>query len=564
MQHKTRTFLLFGVLVLLLGGAATAQDFVEPGRIRDPGGLQQRAVIVYNPDRDHYRMAYGGKHQNDTDPELALTSTLTVDKQYGFDEKVISTLDFIFAVDLIYNPDRGEFLYVYRGANQAVRAHFLDIDGNPTGAAGEFALGSGQDPHVAYSADSERYVVTWQATGPSVKYAVVDADSTNPSPRLLTGTVTADGAKDDIEYSPVSQQFLVTFQREIGGNRAADIFGAFLSTDGASVLDTFTIDSSGDNQNGATLEYVEKGDRFIVAYQTWQRDPPDLKVRLINAATGEVTRSFTAASNQNWEVPRAIAYNASTETVTFGWRLDGSPAQALAQEWEVSDLGAGAVGDVIPLSNLNPGVLSAAARPHETHPQVALLWRQSNGGDGIHAGVLDLMPPPPDLTAPGRITDLRGNSGDPEIVVTPSVESSSGGSGQDASVDGDFGTHWQTPKRTAIQEEQITYRFSGPTALSRVRLWAKQSGDLFPEDYTILTGPSLDALVPIVSETGATVAPGEFLEHDLGGASGEFVQILVTKTRPTGKQVSSRARRSPVLRSVVDARDHYGALHRPR
>ncbi len=75
-----------------------------------------------------------------------------------------------------YNPEDGTFLAVYRdGEPPEIYGRYLTGNGMPIGNS--FFIGPGGAPHVAFSPESGRYVVTWeQLTSGFVRYRVIQRE----------------------------------------------------------------------------------------------------------------------------------------------------------------------------------------------------------------------------------------------------------------------------------------------------------------------------------------------------------------------------------------------------
>ena len=156
-----------------------------PGRIRNPtAGLEQFQDIAYNSSQDHYFVVYKGGSPRG----LRLLPNGSVSS-----EIILGPSQNVQGVSIDYNPDRNEFLVVWRYDSPLdVWARYLDGNGNPIG--NPFFVGSGgTEPRVRYSTGSQRYVIVFSGIGLGTHYAVVAGDSTSASP-LLIGKTTIDAA----------------------------------------------------------------------------------------------------------------------------------------------------------------------------------------------------------------------------------------------------------------------------------------------------------------------------------------------------------------------------------
>jgi hypothetical protein len=196
------------------------------------------------------------------------------------------------------------------------------------------------------------------------------------------------------------------------------------------------------------------------------------------------------------------------------------------------------MGPTVLLSDDNPGIEAAASRPDATNPQVLFIWRNNNGGDGIHAGFIDLMPPLPDTTPPEDVTDLSGEgvTGGTPIPATAIDSTNPGPSSQDMTktTDGDAESFWSSPDRNVITPEFITWDLGATKTLSQVSLLSKSSGNLFPVDYQIQISTDNVNFTTVSSTTAAAPAPGTWVDHPFPSPAARYVKLLITKTKKSG------------------------------
>lgn len=519
-------------MVVCVASFVHAATELFPGHVFDPNGRQANMTIAYNSDDDFYLLGYSNGR--------ALVNRLGVDGSFVIGNQIaVSANTGVSAMELAYNPDRNEFLYVWRNSDDSsIRGRYLDSLGNPLGS--EIAVGNGKKPHVDYGTGDQRYVVTFAKPGGIIRYKTLDGDSTNPNPILNAGDVSTSNAVGDVvHYGSVSNQFLVAYVRDFAPNaRRADLFGRFIAGDGMSLGPEFGINTSTADQNSPVLSYSTEDDHWVVGYQSWQRSPPDLNVAVIEP-NRTISQRFKVASAAAWEVVGGIGYNEITDTFVFGWRhATNALTDARAQEWEIRDGPAQAVGPQILLSDDDPGVQGAASRSVADDPQVTFLWRVGTGGDGIHAGIVHIAPPPPDLTPPAPVTDLSGSTGGPDLLVAPitAIEASDAQSShpKEDSTDGDFVTYWGTRSDTTLEEETITWDVGSIRNISSVVLWSRPAGDLFPEDYHIEVSEDGNTYQTVASVSGAVVPQGTSITHEFSPTPAQFVRLRVTKPRQTG------------------------------
>ena len=237
-----------------------------PGRIWDPPAFQWDIEGVYVPTRDEYFVATtewtftsGGLVGRFLDPNGAFTGSVTT-LLAGGNQGVTD-------VEMAYNEDRDEILLIARDASpQSIRALYLGSDGQPISTV--IGIGVGNAPSVAYSPDSQRYLVTWSKRDSYLYlvtwskrdsgvdrtfYLFLDGDSTNPSPILGSGTIDSGSLSDVLAYSTVSQKFLVVYTKE---NRNADIYGRFISATGT-LGSPFPIDNGSERNMSTTLRHSQ-------------------------------------------------------------------------------------------------------------------------------------------------------------------------------------------------------------------------------------------------------------------------------------------------------------------
>ena len=368
-----------------------------PGRIWDPPAFQWDIEGVYVPTRDEYFVATtewtftsGGLVGRFLDPNGAFTGSVTT-LLAGGNQGVTD-------VEMAYNEDRDEILLIARDASpQSIRALYLGSDGQPISTV--IGIGVGNAPSVAYSPDSQRYLVTWSKRDSGVDrtfYLFLDGDSTNPSPILGSGTIDSGSLSDVLAYSTVSQKFLVVYTKE---NRNADIYGRFISATGT-LGSPFPIDNGSDDQQVARVAYAPSTNRFMVIYEDWSKGSQlaNIKARLVSSS-GSITATNTLVATKVWDTPGPIGYNSATDTFIATWRTASNSAIAQrAQEFRPTD--GTAKGSAVLISPHDAGLTSLATRPDPAGPSVLILWWQKFGLDGVRAGIMDLPPAPPEIQSP--------------------------------------------------------------------------------------------------------------------------------------------------------------------
>lgn len=358
---------------------------LPPDRITNPPGLQFFMGAAYNSEDDEYFLTYAA----DGAPRgLRLTTdgvVLLPEIAVGPAANGVTTI--------AYNPNRNEYLYVYRGTT--VWGQYLAADGTLIGPA--FVIGSGGPPRVAYSTVSDRYVIVFQklSVSPSqVRSVTVDGDSTTATPVLGSGVIATNAHSPAIAYGSISNKFLVVFSKEASPPTRANVQGRLINGTGFGASAAFTIAGGSDNQQ---LPEVAAGpsptpgrDRFLVQFEDWVRvssHSADVAAHYVDS-NGAVSTRFriyeTPGKNSGWDVPGPVVYNESTgkfvSTSFFAVNTFAREVDAATQ----------ALGPVTIVAKNPSFPLAAAPRPDPADPQVLVLTRTKNGGDGVHAHIFHL------------------------------------------------------------------------------------------------------------------------------------------------------------------------------
>jgi len=524
---------------IILSFSATSRAFeLAPGRIRNPAGLQLFQRALYNPILDDYLLLY--------EDGRALVGHLSTAGVFS-GETVISADIGVTHVNAAFNPDDGTFLLLYRdGSPTEIYGRYLTSDGTPIGNA--FFVGNGYGPNVEFSPASGRYVVTWeQGSSGSVRYRVIDGDSTSAAPNITPVTVITSGLSDALSYGSVAQKFLVVYVREVAGSKA-NVYGRFISSNGLSVGPEFPIAAGQETQAYPRVGYAPSTNRWMVVWEGWNGcggGCPHIRGALVSD-TGSVVTSINVAATSGWDQPGPVTYNPVTDTFITGWR-SATNLSVVARAGEFSPLTGAPVGPTVLLSDLDVGVEAVAARPDPTQPQAMFLWRFLNGGDGLHAGIINLTPPLPDTTPPENVTDLGGEpvAGGTPVPATAIASTAPGPSTTDMTktTDGDAATYWQSPMRAAITPEFITWDLGASKVLSQVSLLSRNGGNLFPVDYQIQVSTDNVNFTQVFSVTGAAPALGTWVDHVLPDPTARYVRLWITKTKKSasGKYVAQVA-----------------------
>jgi hypothetical protein len=512
--------------------AAESEGYeIFPGPVWDPNGLQMAQNIVYNPVLDNYLVLY----DNDARAVIGQLSTAGV-----FSNPVAISDDLtVTFVNGAFNSDQETFLIVYRsGPTQEIFGQYLNNDGTVIGSA--FTIGIGNTPNVDFSPESGRYVVTWQKGDGTIRYRVIDGDSTASVPQLTAPTVLTNGLSDGLAYGDVAQKFLVVYVRDLGGTQKANVYGRFLSADGVTVGPEFPITNAAGNQQTPQVGYASSTNRWMVVYENWSgcAGCPDVSAALVNDS-GTVVKNFKPTGSSGWDVPGPIVFDPVTGYLYAGFKNVFSNVH-IESKVRAFDPSTGApIGPSVLLSNEgNQSIESAAARPDPVNPQVTFLWRIEAGGNGIHAGIVNLTPPIPDTFPPADVTDLSGN-GVAEGTLAPATAIASTNPGPSGTymkrtTDGNLTSYWASLARATMTPEFIVWDLGSEKVLSQMSLRSKTTGNLFPVDYQIQVSSDNVDFLTVANVTGASPARGTWVDHPLPLPSARYVKLLITKTNKTG------------------------------
>jgi hypothetical protein len=371
-----------------------------PGRIWNPTAYQWDQNVQYVPSRDEYLMATtewtfnaGGLVGRFIRPDGTLSGGVTTFASGGNGG--------ITNVDMAYNSNADEILLIMRDADPSViRALYLGSDSMPIRPAIVIA-GAGGAPHVAYSPHSDRYLVTFSYPSGGVwriYYFMLDGDSSNPNPILLSGILDSNALAESLAYNSASQRFLLTFTKDFSPPRRADIFGARITANGVSE-GVFAIDTSLNNQQQTRLAYSDSTNTFMVVYEDFVSGQADASGAILNG-DGALILKFTIAGSGGWDVPGPIAYNSVTKTFVSTWRSAFSDTVLEHRVREFKPANGATSGPAYLVTAKDIGLLSIDTRDDGGDPQALILWNQFFGEDGVHAGILHLPPAPPAIQPP--------------------------------------------------------------------------------------------------------------------------------------------------------------------
>ena len=413
-MNKIVRSLLFVVVVISTPSSVWAQlcdGELCPGRIWNPPNFQWDQRVLYVPTQDAYFVATtewtfvsGGLVGRFVRPDATLAPISTLYASGGGG---------VTGSALAYNSVRDQILVLARDDSpQTIRAKFRTSDGQSSIGNEIVITNKGRIPHVAYSPDTDRYLVTYVKGVQGVLitfYVILDGDATNPQ-ILDSGEVATDAFSESVVYNSVSQQFLVVYAREFPPPRRADIHGRFFSASG-SPQQIVGIHTGNENQQRPQVAYASGTNTFLVADQDWAGGNASATVTLLNGTGGVIARSSPGAT-KGVDTPGPIGYNAATETFIATWResFENNTYNHRALELNAAD--GSLEGVPVLLSNKNIGLMSIDTRPVNADPQAMILWRDVFGSDGVHAGIMHLPPVPP-----GQIQTLAASNPQLDSVV---------------------------------------------------------------------------------------------------------------------------------------------------
>jgi hypothetical protein len=332
----------------------------------------------------------------------------------------------------------------------------------------------------------------------------------------------------------------VVYIRDGGGSNKANVHGRFISSNGLSLGAEFTIAGGFENQGYPKVGYASSTNRWMVVWENWADcggGCPHVRGALVSS-TGAVVKSFPVAATAGWDVPSHVGYNPVTDTFVTAWRSAFSDTNTPVRAGEFSPVDGSLVRPTVLLSDLNAAPAAVAVRPDPVNPQAMYLWKVNNGGDGLHAGIINLNAPEPDGIPPAKVNDLRGEtvSGGSPVSATAIASTNPGPSSQDMTktTDGSPSTYWSSPDRSTIVPEFITWDLGSQKNLSQVSLLSRSTGNLFPVDYQIQVSTDNVSFTTAFSVTGAAVAAGVWVDHVLPEPTARYVKLLVTKTKKSG------------------------------
>jgi len=330
-----------------------------------------------------------------------------------------------------YNTQDGEFLAVWR-ANTRVKAQpeifgqLLDSSGNKIGGEIQIATMSGgddaHDPDVVYNPDRNEYMVIWRRSTGTVRDVFGQrllADGTEVGSDdftisdLVNGTTTG---WPTVAYNSTDQQYMVVWYSNEGalsGQGAQQVWGQRLDGLGTELGTDFQIShlGNGSRVNSAAVAYNSAENQYFVTWKGDQTLPTatnwEVWAQLLNAdgsEDGSDLRITDATSMDDDAIDPRVAYNSTDNeylvayTLTdadeiHGQRFNGSGSEIGASDFQISDKAA-IVG--------SPGFTRPNLIHNPTDNEYLVVWRETGG-------VIDTF---------GQVVDDDGTLVDSQIMIS--------------------------------------------------------------------------------------------------------------------------------------------------
>ncbi len=284
-----------------------------PGLIDDPVGYQMLMSTAYNSEQDYYLITAMSTYV------VGLKLTPSGDPIGGRITLTPST--YVYGNSVTYNPDRNEFLLVWRAEPTEIYGRYLDGDGHPLGNI--FRLGTGREPRVQYSTVSKRYLTLWSSFADGVHYRMVSGDSTAAQPLLSGDALILSGVYNGrVAYSSGSDKHLIVFVKEYEGNVIGqEVWGRLVSGTGTPLTGVLGIGVGARNQAGPEVGYSSSNDRFLVTYSDYDSPGqyPDIMANLVESNGAVGARFNTTAGFAGSDVTGPISYNEATSKFVASW-----------------------------------------------------------------------------------------------------------------------------------------------------------------------------------------------------------------------------------------------------
>jgi hypothetical protein len=297
--------------------------------------------VAYNPIADEYMVVWvfeasGIVHeiraQRISDGGQLLGSMITVSSDVNEDK---------VHPDVVFNPDDGHFLIVWENLDSS---GFQTINGRRLSSAGVVLDGSdieisgspspnyySENPAVAYSTTSERYIVVWDElsaidSSESIYGQAVKRDgSLDGNNFLISGQDTETRGLPDIAYDPDTDQFFVVWEED---HTPFELLGRMVNGAGGAsggVMTVISEDENCQNPRITALPGSPADSRFMVGFTyEYQVDDRNLYLAFLNSSG--VAQSILLFDTSDHDVTSpAVAANPDSMEYIVIWISRGTP-----------------------------------------------------------------------------------------------------------------------------------------------------------------------------------------------------------------------------------------------
>jgi hypothetical protein len=362
---------------------------LPPGSLASTNELQFGAGALYNPHLDEYLVSYadGAARAVRLRPDGTVIGEIALSADPRPQKKV-------YEVQAAYNPDRREYLAVWRHAEpNEIFARYLDDRAQPLGQPIPIVLSpdQGVEINVSYAVQRGRYLVLWTNwSTKTVRHRMIAGDSRSAQPLLGGVRVVEQGAVSGVvAYGGGSDRFLAAFAKDFAPEpRRAEVYARFIDGAGESVGALFALSTGPLDQQRPRVAYAAGHDRWLVVFEDWRAQATrsaDVNGVLVDAS-GIVSARFpvaaTAGTPDNaWDAPGEVTFNPASDRFLVAWYL---AEVTYAREVDPT---IGALGPVFTICDQdNAAPTAAAARTVTGDPQFLVSWR--SGYRGLNAALI--------------------------------------------------------------------------------------------------------------------------------------------------------------------------------
>jgi hypothetical protein len=327
--HDTRNgidnFDIYGRLVSA-DGTPEGADFV----ISNASSAQANPAIAYNSASNEFLVAWQDSRNGNDDiygQRVSATGSLTAGNFVISNASSSQTNP-----SVAYSSESNAFLVAWqdsRNGNYDIYSQRVDASGTLTG--GNFAVctnaSSQANPSVAYSSASNAFLVAW-ADRRSGNYDIygqrVDAAGSLTAGNFVISNASSAQANPAIAYNSASNEFLVAWQDSRNGND--DIYGQRVDATGTLTGGNFAVCTNANYQFNLSMAYSSQANEFLVAWEDYRNGNADIYGQRVSAAGMLVgTTSFAIGITLSDQTHSSMAYNSQTNEFLVTWEdwLDG-------------------------------------------------------------------------------------------------------------------------------------------------------------------------------------------------------------------------------------------------